>query len=401
MRILIISHMFPNDQNPISGIWVKDQVIALSKLCSIVVVSPIPYFPSIPTFKKFYKYSKIPKQEDVEGIKVYHPRFFTLPNGLLPLLTTISYFLALAIFIKAMKVCSKIDLIHAHAILPDGFSAALLGRLFKKPVVVTVHGGDLRYQYKKVVEGTLIRFTIKRVDLIISPHFELTEILERMGCRIEEIFNGIDARIFNPVFTRDAEIAQRTLKLSGKKVVLFVALLNEFKDPITFVKAVPFVVSKRNDVVFLIAGDGPLRKDIQNLLKLLQIENYVKILGIRHDIHVLLKLANVFVALSPYENLWSRALCEALMSGVPCVITESGTTHKLSSFLSKIVYLIPPKDHQKLAQAILDILQNPTLAQNLRSNAWNFARVNFDIELTTNRIMRVYQEVIKKSSTSN
>lgn len=393
--------MFPNLQNPISGIWVRNQADALSEYCTITVVSPTPYFPSIPIpiFKRFYRYGKIPKQEKTSKMMVYHPRYLWFPYASSTLFITPSYLLSLLIFSRQLhQEFKRTSLIHAHAILPDGFCAVILGAIFKKPVIITTHGSDLRDKYKKMIEGALIRFSARKATVVISPHPELSEILKRLHCKRTEICNGVDSNFFNREFTKEAKSVQQLLKTNNKKVVLFVAFLTEFKDPLTLVESYPFVASKRKDVIFLMAGDGPLRQAVQNRINSLKLGDSVILLGLRRDINTILKISDVFVALSPYENIWSVSLCEAMMAGVPCIVTQSGTAHKLSLSLSSMMYFIPPKNPERLGQAILDILDHPERSHDVSLKASNYTHNNFDLDQTTDNLIRLYKKVIEERS---
>lgn len=84
------------------------------------------------------------------------------------------------------------------------------------------------------------------------------------------------------------------------------------------------LVQHRPDSVLLLAGDGPLRLEIERKVKDLNLENKVKFLGIRSDIERLLQAFDVFVFPSVHEGL-PVTLIEAQGAGLPCLISEAIT----------------------------------------------------------------------------
>ena len=74
MRVLFISHMFPNRKNPLSGIFLLEKVKALSSSIDVKVVAPVSFFPLLRPF------NRIADSDIIEGISISHPKYLTLPN---------------------------------------------------------------------------------------------------------------------------------------------------------------------------------------------------------------------------------------------------------------------------------------------------------------------------------
>jgi glycosyltransferase involved in cell wall biosynthesis len=277
----------------------------------------------------------------------------------------------------------KISVIHAHWLIPQGLVSIFMSFFSPVKTVVTAHGSDLRIPPK-----WLSKIILKKMNAIISPHPELTGLLHSMDdFRIYEIPNVIDESLFNP--NLPSEEIREELRIKTTHVITFVARLNEFKDPISLVKSIPIVVETESDVTFLIAGDGPLMEDIRVLAEELGVRKYIRLLGIRQDVNRILKISSVFVALSPYENIWSLSIIEAMKTGVPCIITNSGTTGKyLRSNVDAI--LIPAHDERTLAREIIHLLHDDSLKKNLSENGRHLMDSNF----STESIVKKYDEMI-------
>ncbi|MBW2998206.1 hypothetical protein KY321_01585 [Candidatus Woesearchaeota archaeon] len=76
MKIITVTSLFPNSKQKNHGIFVLNRVKAMSKYADVEVIAPIPYFP----FIKKNRPRNIPFYEEIDGISVYHPRFFSIPK---------------------------------------------------------------------------------------------------------------------------------------------------------------------------------------------------------------------------------------------------------------------------------------------------------------------------------
>ena len=62
------------------------------------------------------------------------------------------------------------------------------------------------------------------------------------------------------------------------------------------------------------------------------------------------------------------------------------------------MYFIPPKNPERLGQAILDILDHPERSHDVSLKASNYAHNNFDLDQTTDHLIRLYKKVIEERS---
>ncbi|MFQ5631676.1 MAG: glycosyltransferase family 4 protein, partial [bacterium] len=143
LKILVFTTLYPNNIWPNQNVFVKERMTAFAKLngCEVKVVAPVPYFPPIKISSK-WQFSQVKKHEIIEGVEVYHPRYFMIPkigmalHGLL-------MFLSVVVFVAKIQRTYDFDLIDCHYIFPDGFAAVLLGKVLGKPVVVSARGTDI------------------------------------------------------------------------------------------------------------------------------------------------------------------------------------------------------------------------------------------------------------------
>lgn len=100
-------------------------------------------------------------------------------------------------------------------------------------------------------------------------------------------------------------------------LLLSVGELNENKNHETVIRTIVDI----NNIYYVIAGEGPLHNQLQNLVNDLGITERVKLLGYRNDIGELCEIADIYVMPSFREGL-SVALMEAMSTGLPCVVSR-------------------------------------------------------------------------------
>jgi glycosyltransferase involved in cell wall biosynthesis len=154
---------------------------------------------------------------------------------------------------------------------------------------------------------------------------------------------------------------------SAPATLLMVGRLDRTKDHRTLLGAVA-LLRWRWPVRLVIAGDGPLRAELEAEAHWLAIAADVDFLGARADIAALLAAADVFVfAAKPEEGL-GIALLEAMAAGVPAVASDVGGCREVLAG-GTCGLLTPPGDAPAMADAVAGLLADPALAADLAGRA--------------------------------
>jgi glycosyltransferase involved in cell wall biosynthesis len=149
------------------------------------------------------------------------------------------------------------------------------------------------------------------------------------------------------------------------------------------------------DATFVLAGDGPLRRELEAEARTLGISDRCVILGYRSDVPELLAVADLFVLPSLYEGLPISVL-EAMAAGRPVVATAiGGTDEAITSELSGL--LVPPRDPVALASAIRRLRADPALAARLASAGRERVEREFSTDVTARQVMQIYDEVLAEA----
>ena len=149
------------------------------------------------------------------------------------------------------------------------------------------------------------------------------------------------------------------------------------------------------DATFVLAGDGPLRGELEAEARKLGLGDRCIFLGHRTDVADLLAAADLFVLPSLYEGLPISAL-EAMAAERPVVATAiGGTDEAITSEQSGL--LVPPRDPTALAAAIRRLRADPALAQRLAAAGRERVEREFSSEVTAREVMRIYDETLSEA----
>jgi teichuronic acid biosynthesis glycosyltransferase TuaC len=389
MRILIVSHLFKNplEHSKLPNLF--DLVQALSAEVDVEVVAPVPWVPPILLPRRWQRFARIPREHRYGRVRVRYPRHLVFPRRIL-------YVVSGSTFLRALRRTvsgERYDIVWAHYAFPDGWAAVRFARSLGIPSLVTVRGEDVRSDVRHVGVRKRVQEALTRATGVTSPHPETTDLAKRLGRKaVVELRNGVDLERFG---RGDAIRIRRELGLDGKFVVTFIGHLVTFKDPETFVEAAA-VRAPDDGLAFLVAGSpgrGRAQTNLPALAKRLGLRNRVLFLGDRGDVPDILAASDVFVALSPYENIWSNTLVEAMAAKVPCIVTRAGWSER-NLVHAEDAWLIPPRSAKDLRDAIDHLRQNPEVRTALAEAARRRVAKEFDLRKITREALALCRALV-------
>lgn len=325
MRVLTFTSLFPNAQQPNKGIFIKQRMAAVKNFpgVEVRVVAPVPYFPDLPGPQHWRAHARVLRCEQIDGMETLHPRYLVIP-GMAMSLHGVSMFLGALPTVRRLYREFPFDLIDAHYVYPDGQAALLLGRYFRKPVVVSARGTDINVFPDLPWVGGLVKRVVKKADRLIAVSGSLGDRMAELGAsreRIQVIPNGIDPKRFFPM---DRALARRSLGLVEKgKLLVSVGALIEGKGMHLLIEALASLkMQGRLDFHTCIVGKGKMRGQLEEVIASTGLGDQVTLVGeVAHD-----QLANWYNAadlffLGSAREGWPNVVCESLACGTPVVAT--------------------------------------------------------------------------------
>jgi glycosyltransferase involved in cell wall biosynthesis len=322
MKVLVFTSLYPNNVWPNHGVFVKERMARFAQLNggTVRVVAPVPYFPSIGLGWR-RAFSRVARQEVRDGLEIYHPRYVMTPKVGMALYG-LMMFLSVWRTVAAIRRTYDFDVIDAHYVFPDGFAAILLGRVFKRPVVVSARGSDINQFASFRLIRPLLRFTLLNADGVIAVCQALKDAMVELGIpagKISVVSNGVDPRKFYPV---EKTSARRELGLPQGKMVLSVGGLIPRKGFDLVIRAMKAVIDGygEKEAWLAIVGEGPSRNDLLGLVASLGLSERIRLVGAvpHHDLVTWYSAADVSCLASSREG-WPNVILESLACGTPVV----------------------------------------------------------------------------------
>lgn len=323
-------------------------------------------------------------------------------NGLRKLLYLAELYRQCAVLIQT----HPISILKTHDPYFGGFVGWLLARRFRLPFCVSLRTpADLRYRLEgptvlfPTIAGSrglakkLESFVLKRADRVMARSQNLAEDAVQSGARKDRIRVdrfGIETAAFLSPVDPDFVSAQG---LSDRPWVVHVGRLNKENYIDDVIEVAGLVISKRKDVVFLIVGDGPERKTLEERVQSDGLEEYVRFLGVRPHAEVAEFRKNAAVNLGLMAG---NSLAEAACAGRP-VISYDVDWHGELIRNGETGFLCKEYDTESVAEHVLELLDNPQLADRLGAACRQLALQNHRRETIVNNRRRFYDELLASS----
>ena len=386
-KLLVTASTFPRWQGDTEPRFVLDLAAHMTDEFDITVLAP-----AAPGAKD---------REVLDGVKVIRYHYFPIhkwetlcyPGAIVPRIkekrirALLVPFLFVSLYFHLMKLLLGYDIVHAHWLIPQG----IVQSFFKKPYIVTGHGGDVASLNKGIIRKLKVR-CLKRAKqvTVVSEHLKnkVQELAPEISYKV--ISMGVDASKFGKQHYVPDYFGQ-----GDKKVVLFVGRLAEKKGVTYLIEAMRAI-----DAVLAIAGDGPLKNELKQQGKdvdRLAGWNKVKFLGAKthEELKAIYASADVFACPSVTakdgdQEGFGLVMLEAMASGLPVVASNSGGIPQLIKDGANGL-LCEEKNASQIAGNISRLLNDMDLYQKIVANARDTIR-----EYDYGNIAGKYYKVIRR-----
>ena len=399
MKILILSHMYPNKSNPVGGIFIHNYAKALFKAgCEVEVVSPIPFSPRILWFNtKWKKYGDVPRFDIIDKIPVYYPRYIRLPGKWFHWVSSYTMYSGIVKTISNIVEDFKPDILHTHTATPDGYAGLLLRKKFNFSVVCSFRGDDINsYPFYDSLTMKLTKRVISQTDQLVAVSNALKLKAESFATpknKIQVIYNGCNIKNF--VFNLESRIIVRE-KLGiplDSKVLIFVGNLLKSKGIDELMSAFILLSKKHTNLHLLIIGNGPEYQYIKDQALKNGLQDKIHLAGAQphNKIPDFLSAGDIFVLPSYNEGL-PNAVLEAMACSRPVVATKVGGIPEAVRD-GETGFLVNIKDANVLIKSIDKLLSNEKLCTEMGLSGRKIIEENFSWEQNAQKHINIYNKI--------
>lgn len=306
------------------------------------------------------------------------------------------YELALSSKLVDMVKIHKIDVLHVHYAIPHAYAAYMAKKMLHEeginvPIVTTLHGTDITLVGSHPFYKTAVTFSINKSDAVTSVSQNLKEDTQRLfqtKNEIKVVPNFIDIDKYKKSY-KDCD--RDFLALPEELVITHVSNFRPVKR-IADVIEIFYRIQKELPAKLMMVGEGPERKEAEQLCETYKIEDKVVFLGNSSEVDKILCFSDLFLLPSETESFGLAAL-EAMASGVPVISSDAGgipevNIQGVSGFLSPVGAI------DEMAQNALKILKDETVLNTFKKGAQETA-TKFDIHKIVPFYETIYEEALK------
>jgi N-acetyl-alpha-D-glucosaminyl L-malate synthase BshA len=315
-----------------------------------------------------------------------------------PLFEYTPYDTALASKLVDVVTYENLDLLHVHYAIPHAAVAYMAKKILLTqgryvPVITTLHGTDITLVGKDRTFAPVVEFSINKSDGVTAVSQSLrqqTYDYFNIHKEIEVIYNFIDFDRFQKI---DKDHFKKAIAPDGERILIHVSNFRKVKrveDSVLIFQK----VRQELPCKLLLIGDGPERRNAEELCRELHLWNDIRFLGKQDAIEELMAVADLFLLPSSNESFGLAAL-EAMACEVPVISSNAGglpevNIHGKTGFMSDVGNV------EEMARFAIDILSHEEVLAQFRANALAQAK-RFDIGNILPQYERYYEEILRSA----
>lgn len=292
----------------------------------------------------------------------------------------------------------KPDVLHTHNIKCLWHLGPTARMISGPPVVHTAHTDQIARQrslFKKLRARLLCRLAARFAERFCGVTDEVVAAAGRWGSiprsKLKTVLNGVNAVQFGDRSPREEVRGQFAIP-SSARVVGTVGRLDEVKRQDLLISGVAKLGAEYGDVRVLLVGDGPMRRDLEDLAKSLGVAERVHFAGFQSAPQRFYAAMDVFALTSRIEGL-PLALLEAWASRLPVVCSAVGGIPKLLKH-GDTGLLFANGDTEGFVEALQAMFFNPSSATMMADAGQTLVRGKYSLERMANEYERHYRALI-------
>ncbi len=295
--------------------------------------------------------------------------------------------------IRKIIINEKIDIIHGHNAAAT-YCAYLAGKFSGRRVKTThsVRGMEIRPGYGwrnsiyKFYNATFFAVSDFTKQMLLSAGVKPD--------RIIVTYNGVDISRFDPQ-KYDGDKIRGELGIPDDTIVIgevgaFGREKLEGKGQYYLIEAFEKVHKEFSNTALILVGDGPSKKDCEDLAQRLGISDAVYFLGFRRDIPDIQASIDIAALVSPDGEMFPNALLEAMAMGNPWVASSlSGIPEMAEKGLNGL--LTEPRNVEDIYEKLKELVQNKELRNTMGKHCYNTVMAKYTIKVICDKIEKAYK----------
>lgn len=300
--------------------------------------------------------------------------------------TKLRYLFCIPQIRKVLKLLRP-DLLIGYRVHSYGFAAAMTGF---HPLVLAAQGQNVFYPFNSPIAKLCAKVAIRRADLINSWEKHMTDKFLELGCPPEKILTiprGVRIDVFHP----------HKIDRSGIINLISTRSLKEHYQLDIVIKGFKIVRDNGQKVRLTLAGDGPYRKNLEQIAKNLGFESEIVLLGSigNEQLPEFLRLADIYISMVRTDGV-SASLLEAMACGVFPIVTDN-VANRIWIDDGINGFLVPERNERILAEKILLAISQDSLREKAAKINRSIVEQKGNWEKNMKTIERAYLKLVNGS----
>lgn len=287
----------------------------------------------------------------------------------------------------------KPDIIHVHHIMINAWAARFVRSMFGAKIILTSHGSCMQAisrdrRYFRLTRDALWAANAVTVVSGDSRAKFLKTFGKDLSAKTRTIPGGIRLSLF-PEIRPNVDHLREKLQISGKKVALFTGRMISEKGVEYLVKA-----AGRIHGVVILAGDGPQRPRLEELVKTMNLTNVIILPFLKkyEEFLDLYYLADVFVSPAVWDEPLGLTIIEAMAAKTPVIVTrKGGVTMAVKDGINGLY--VRPRNSTEIASSVNRLFANPELCRKMGERGRRVVEARFTWTKIAERFDKLYEDV--------
>ncbi len=294
-------------------------------------------------------------------------------------------------FFALRKIIKKLgpDIIHTMH-----FSGDYFGRLasigLNIPIITHIHNIKEEKNFHRRIINKILSFATTLFISVSKDVYKYTQKSHNIAKKESiTLYNGVQfSKLEKPTHGKD------TPSDSTKQNIITVARLEKQKNFDLLLKALLLLRPRFPNIHMFFVGEGHEREKLEAFIRDNNLAKHVTLTGYRKDVAAFLKASHIFVLPSDYEGFGIAPL-EAMYFGLPVIISNNVPLKEVTGEAA----LICEVDENDIAEKIALLLEDKTKYVHMSEQAQKIAK-HFDIEEYTQKLLDIYQTLVRKKNES-
>jgi glycosyltransferase involved in cell wall biosynthesis len=383
VRVAVVSEFYPRAYDPVLGIWAHRQAIAArdagADVRVLVLHRLVPARAEPTKLRALAAMLRQPRHAVLDGLDVSYVPYVSPPRGRGYAAWGAWAAPSLRVALRRLHRRWPFDLVHAHNAIPAG--DAVRRARSGAPLVVSVHGGDVFFTAPRHGEAR-VRSVFEHARLVLANSGGVEQMCRVLGAaRTGVVRLGADVPAEQP--PRDSTTLVTVAHLVGRK---------RHADVL---RALWVLRDRRPDLRYLVIGDGPERRPLEQLTAELDLDERVTFTGQLDPDEALARVRQCAAMVLPsVDEAFGMAYVEAMAGGLPVIGSVGEPGPQEIAAAGDGIRLVPPGDVERLAREIDELFDRDTLVA-LGRKARRTVERSFTWEACGRATVAAYEEALR------